>query len=432
MIKTILIDNYDSYTHIIYQYLWKLSGQPPLVIKNDQLSIKELEKLDFENIVISPGPGTVIEPKDIGICVEVLHHFPNKPFLGICLGHQLLGHHFGAEIIQAPSAVHGKYSILTLRPSPLFLDLPHEIEVVRYHSLIVESIPEELEVIGSTKSDGLVMALQHKELPYFGVQFHPESIGTQYGEQIFKNFLKISDQWTQNKSLKDHRPKRFLKKISAPWKNPEEVFSQCFLEHEHAFWLDSSLTGINGRYSFMGAADQWIKLEKGKVLSTNQLPKAKTQAKNPSTFFDYLKETIINEKVESEDPLPFKGGWLGYLAYENHQHLNTKVASNQLQKLKYPESIFLWVENFIAIDHFSQKMFFCSVSENEASFMDWQIQTVEALNQPKAIAKQTIYKDGKNLILNELELQLVQPKTDYLHDIQHIQELIQKGETYEV
>lgn len=187
----ILIDNYDSFTYNIVQYLQEL-GVNPKVFKNDEITIDELKKLDFESVIISPGPGNPCEKGWCGICEDVIEEFyKTKKILGICLGHQLIAKHFGAKIIKDPTPFHGKISeIEIIEKSKLFTDLPDKYNVTRYHSLKAIDLPECLTPLAKTK-DNILMALKHKNYEVYGVQFHPEAILTEYGHELLNNFIKI-------------------------------------------------------------------------------------------------------------------------------------------------------------------------------------------------------------------------------------------------
>ena len=189
----LMIDNYDSFTWNLVQYFGEL-GQEVAVHRNDQISIEDIEKLDPERIVISPGPCT---PNEAGISMAAIQHFKGKkPLLGVCLGHQSMGQVFGGKVVRARQVMHGKVSPVYHNDEGVFAGLPNPVTVTRYHSLVVEkeSLPDCFEITAWTQhEDGSmdeIMGLRHKELPLEGVQFHPESIMTDYGHEMLNNFLK--------------------------------------------------------------------------------------------------------------------------------------------------------------------------------------------------------------------------------------------------
>jgi anthranilate synthase component 2 len=186
----LIIDNYDSFTYNVYQYVASL-GYEVQVIRNDQITVEEIRDGGYEAIIISPGPGT---PDEAGISKAVIEAFAGKvPMLGICLGHQAIGEVFGGRVVRAPVPVHGKVSSVQHNGRGLYEGISPELVVGRYHSLIVEkeSLPACLEIT-ATSSDGLIMGLRHREYNVQGVQFHPESILTPEGIRLFKNFLTFS------------------------------------------------------------------------------------------------------------------------------------------------------------------------------------------------------------------------------------------------
>ena len=190
----LMIDNYDSFTYNVVQYLGEL-GANVKVVRNDMISTKDIEYMEPEKIVISPGPCT---PKEAGISIDAINHFHSKlPILGICLGHQSIGAAFGGNIIKAKKIMHGKTSLIYHHQNYIFKDLPTPYTATRYHSLVIEeeTMPDCLEIIAETKSDDKseneIMAIRHKDFHTYGVQFHPESIMSEHGHQILKNFLEI-------------------------------------------------------------------------------------------------------------------------------------------------------------------------------------------------------------------------------------------------
>lgn len=184
----LMIDNYDSFTYNIVQYLGEL-GEDVHTYRNDEITIEQIEALQPDRICISPGPKS---PKDAGVSVEVLRHFKGKlPILGVCLGHQAIGEAFGGKVIRAKQVMHGKTSVIAHTGVGVFKDIPSPYTVIRYHSLAIEraSLPSCLEVTAWT-DDGEIMGVRHKEFDIEGVQFHPESILSEHGHKLLKNFLE--------------------------------------------------------------------------------------------------------------------------------------------------------------------------------------------------------------------------------------------------
>ena len=185
--RVLVIDNYDSFVYILVQYLGEL-GLEPIVHRNDKLSVQDVSRLDPDAILISPGPGT---PHDSGISMELIREYKDlKPIFGVCLGLQCIGESFGGNVIRAPEVMHGKTSAISHTNLGVFAGVSNPLEATRYHSLVVEreSLPDALEITAET-NDGIVMGLKHKQYRIEGVQFHPESILTQEGHLILKNFF---------------------------------------------------------------------------------------------------------------------------------------------------------------------------------------------------------------------------------------------------
>ena len=187
----LLLDNYDSFTYNLYQYLCELGAEDVRVVRNDQASVAEIEAMAPERLVVSPGPCT---PKEAGISVDLIERFAGKvPVLGVCLGLQCIGEAFGATVSGAGEIMHGKSSIISHDGKGVFRGLPNPFEAIRYHSLAIQpdSVPESLEVSAWSDS-GVIMGVRHRECTIEGVQFHPESIMTPVGKAILKNFLEMS------------------------------------------------------------------------------------------------------------------------------------------------------------------------------------------------------------------------------------------------
>jgi len=196
--RILMIDNYDSFTYNIVQYLYEL-GADVVVYRNDEITVDDIKIMEgIDAIVISPGPCT---PREAGISVDIIKEFKGiYPILGVCLGHQSIGAAFGGEIIKAKCLMHGKLSDIYHNGKGLFKDIPSPFKAVRYHSLVIkkESLPEDIEITAWTKEDDEIMAIEHKKYPIWGIQFHPESILTDYGKKILDNFLKLSQKSKTN------------------------------------------------------------------------------------------------------------------------------------------------------------------------------------------------------------------------------------------
>ena len=189
--KVLVIDSYDSFVYNLVQYLGEL-GAEPVTVRNDQVTVDEALALGADAVLVSPGPG---RPENSGIICEAIPAFGERgvPVLGVCLGHQAIGHVFGAQVVRASELMHGKTSEVEHDGAGVFRELPTPLTVTRYHSLVIEpeSVPDELEV-SATTADGIVMGVRHRELPIHGVQFHPESILTRDGMRLMRNFLANS------------------------------------------------------------------------------------------------------------------------------------------------------------------------------------------------------------------------------------------------
>jgi para-aminobenzoate synthetase component II len=193
----LVIDNYDSFTYNLVQYLGEISDKEIKVFRNDALTIPEIQEMSPDAILISPGPCT---PKEAGISVDIIKYLGSSiPVLGVCLGHQSIGYAYGGDVIRAPYLMHGKVSQIYHKEDSIFRNLPVPFNATRYHSLIIDrsTCPGCLQIIAET-DDGLIMGIRHKEAPVYGVQFHPESILTDGGKILLGNFIQIADSFNRN------------------------------------------------------------------------------------------------------------------------------------------------------------------------------------------------------------------------------------------
>jgi len=192
--KILVLDNYDSFVYNLVQYIGEI-GAEPCVFRNDAITLKNIQDMNPKGIIISPGPGTPENPKDIGICMDVIKKIGKEiPILGVCLGHQAIVYVFGGKILQAKTIMHGKTSEISHDGKSIFKGIKNPIQVMRYHSLIADSkiFPnDKLNIIAKTTDRNEIFAVMHKKYPIYGVQFHPESIGTENGKLLIRNFLEI-------------------------------------------------------------------------------------------------------------------------------------------------------------------------------------------------------------------------------------------------
>lgn len=448
-IKTLIIDNYDSYTFNLYQMIAEVNNQLPLVICNDRLNWHDLKELVFDNVVISPGPGRPEKVKDFGICQQLLQNHLNVPLLGVCLGHQGIGHYYGGKVIHAPEVRHGRLSDIYHNGCDLFQEIPTPFSVVRYHSLLVsEELPSCLEKIAWT-AEGLVMGLRHRHHPLWGVQFHPESICTEYGYKLLQNFKEITEQFIEkNKKNLVKKGNRTIFPISTnslPQKqsqefeicskklnyypNAEQAFVHLFGEDANAFWLDSSRVepGLS-RFSFMGGSGGSNSLvvryhTQSQELTITQSGKV---TRFQESIFEYLKREINRRHCQSDElPFDFNCGFVGYFGYE----LKAECGSSLIHSSSLPDAIFLLADRMIAFDHQEQTtylVYLASMGETAQAqawfeLIEKQLRTLPPLTP--------IVPDTSS---NPVIFHLSRSYQTYKDDIHQCLREIHEGETYQV
>ena len=453
--KTLLIDNYDSYTFNLFQLLAEVNGETPLVICNDQLSWDELKALDFDNIVISPGPGRPNVQRDFGICDRVLRE-SNLPLLGVCLGHQGLGYAFGGVIAPAPKVMHGLLSPIRHNNGMLFGGIPQHFSAVRYHSLVVaEPLPDVLEAT-AWADDGAIMALRHRERPLFGVQFHPESISTEYGKKLIENFGALTAEfWAdiskgkasprsrvlRSNSLLPSRKKAELKppknKFSVRSRklnqlyDSEQVFYHLYKDEEFSFWLDSSRVeeGLS-RFSFMGASGGELGTvaqyqAQGKKLRI--IKNGKIEERNES-IFDYLDAELSERQASSPElPFDFNTGFVGYLGYE----LKAELGASEKYQAELPDANFIFSDRLIAFDHIENTTYLIQLFSEESAENDkkWFDKIEKELEELTALPPLI---SPREKIPVPLKFQLHRSHADYVKDIQTSKAYLRDGESYEI
>jgi para-aminobenzoate synthetase len=445
-LKTLLIDNYDSFTYNLFQLLAEVNGEEPLVVRNDEASWSDLSKLAFDNIVISPGPGRPDRAADFGVCADVIRN-THAPLLGVCLGHQGLGALQGAAIVPAPEPVHGRLSAILHDDSPLFAGIPREFQAVRYHSLCVEQpLPPELHGIAWT-SDGVLMAVEHHERPLWGVQFHPESVCAEHGRRLLENFRGQGMQaGRRGHSRPDSRaspalsirpfgsapavPSRRLlvKRLEVPV-DAERVFVSLFGESENAFWLDSSRVD-EAHFSFMGddsgplGAKVSYDVGKGEV----RVERGSEVELRRESIFEYLAaETERLRLPETELPFEFDCGFAGWLGYE----LKAECGGEDAHRSALPDAAFVFADRMIAFDHAEQHMYLLCLAEagGEAEAEAWIEATARRLEDLSvAVGPPPAQAPGGD----QVEFRLARSHESYLGEIAECKRRLAEGETYEV
>jgi para-aminobenzoate synthetase len=366
-VSTLLVDNYDSYTYNVFHLLAAASGEEPIVVHNDMVSWKALERWDFDAIVLSPGPGHPARWHDFGVCADILRS-SEIPVLGVCLGHQGLGHVLKATVTYAPTVMHGRLSPVRHTGTGLFAGIPQGFEVVRYHSLAVSgSLGEEGREIAWT-SDGVVMGIEHATRPLWGVQFHPESICTEYGHKLFENFYALARERKPERARRLNRPSvpprrckrrgasesdvHVLSRTLAGEPDAERLFERLFGEEDFAFWLDSASTSTKlGENSFLGSSMGACRLvleydvEQG-VLTRHE---AGGVLEESGSFFEVLERELEDRAIEPPQSPGhgLVGGFVGYLGYE----LKGDCGATNAHRSDVPDAVQMLANRVIAIDH---------------------------------------------------------------------------------
>ena len=379
--STLLVDNYDSYTYNVFHLLAAACGEEPIVVHNDMVSWRALERWDFDAIVLSPGPGHPARWHDFGVCADILR-FSEIPVLGVCLGHQGLGHVLKATVTYAPTVMHGRLSPVTHTGEGLFAGIPQDFEVVRYHSLAVSgSLGEEGREIAWT-SDGVTMGIEHASRPMWGVQFHPESICTEYGHQLLENFYALARERKPKRARRLNRPSvpprrckrrsaaesdvRLLSRTIEGEPQAEPLFERLFGKEDFAFWLDSASTATKlGQCSYlgssMGAARMVLEydVEGGVVTRTC----ADEVFKEDGSIFAVLDRELHHRALDPPE-LPARGlvgGFVGYLGYECKADCGARNAHSS----DVPDAVQMFANRVIAVDHVKHTTYVMALATGE-------------------------------------------------------------------
>jgi para-aminobenzoate synthetase len=447
--RTLLIDNYDSFTFNLFQLLAGVNHEDPIVVRNDEAGWDELKELDFDNVVISPGPGRPEHTKDFGVCKEAIEA-AEVPLLGVCLGHQGLAHLCGGTVVHAPEVMHGRLSAVFHDESPLFSEIPQGFQAVRYHSLCAaQPLPECFEVTAWTE-DGVVMGLAHRERPLWGVQFHPESICTNDGRQLIQNFRDLTEEVIgdvptrpRNRSrgrassgsgATGPRPdalKLEVRKVDRLY-DPERAFCHLFAQERHAFWLDSSkVSDARSRFSFIGASGGPLSSVVTYDVADRELQIARADAMEVrrESIFDYLDRELRRLGTVAKDlPFDLTCGFVGYLGYE----LKADCEGDLPHRSPLPDAAFVFADRLIAFDHLEDATYVVCLTDasTAAAGERWVQDTSRELDDLPALSALDIPSEEPPD--SAAEFRLSRSHETYIADINRCKDYLTEGETYEV
>jgi len=452
--RTLLIDNYDSFTYNLYQLLGEVNRQPPAVVRNDHEWSESLVE-EFDNIVISPGPGRPERADDFGVSGRAICE-SGLPILGICLGHQGICHLLGGQIRHAPHPMHGRLSRIYHTGADMFAGLPSPFLGVRYHSLAVTALPSDLEKTAWTE-DGVLMGVQHSSAPMWGLQFHPESICSEYGRKLLANFRDLTP--IRARAPRPVFAAPFIPEFDAAhyylhvrrlsvWPDAEAAYTELFADAPHSFWLDSSavIDGIS-RFSFLGDgtgphAEYITYSVADHAVTVHRADQEPEQIRQP--FFEYLNEQLRRRDVTMGDDLPFDFnlGYVGYLGYE----LKSETGGSQQHQSETPDAALLFADRMLVLDHEKQTSYLlCLGSEvNHPEVITWLDEASVRLSSLSAATlsndllmlpaaqSNSISNDVSGTVRDPQVIKLQHSKEMYLENIENCLEEVRNGESYEI
>jgi para-aminobenzoate synthetase len=464
-VSTLLVDNYDSYTYNVFHLLAAVSGEEPLVVHNDMVSWKALSRWDFDAIVLSPGPGHPKRWHDFGVCADILRH-SEVPVLGICLGHQGLGDVLSATVATAPMAMHGRLSRVRHDDSGLFAGIPQEFSVVRYHSLAVTGSLGPDGRVSAWTDDGVVMGIEHRRRPLWGVQFHPESVATEHGRAIVENFYGQVGRRRPRRAPRAHVPETHVPDTSsarptersrgdrnsgdsglelrvrsiAGEPSTELLFERLFGGAEHAFWLDSADAPTPlAQCSYLGTStgtDRCV-LEYDVVNGIVTAHGADASTVEQASIFEVLDRALAERAIEppSEPLRGLLGGFVGYIGYE----CKADCGSPNVHRSDVPDAVLMLANRIVAVDHVAHRTDLLAIcAKNDAEAERWldEAEAVvrELLTAPHAEQARhaTLLAATSEPPARPVSFRCGRGREQYLADILRCQAALAAGESYEV
>ncbi|MGW0041870.1 aminodeoxychorismate synthase component I [Rhodococcus sp. NPDC003348] len=442
--RTLLIDNYDSFTYNLYALLTEVNRCTPTVVTNDT-PWASVRLADYDNIVISPGPGRPDRVRDFGISKQALTE-SGLPVLGVCLGHQGLCHLFGGGVVPAPEPRHGRLSTVRHDGRGLFAGIPSPFRAVRYHSLAVEDLPADLEA-QAWADDGVLMAVRHRERPLWGVQFHPESICTEYGRELVENFVSSTP-------VRSRRPAPPAAPVAAEEPahryrvrtarvdravDPHAVYERLFAGGPNGYWLDgSAATAADGRFSVMGnCAGPRAEYVTYRVPETTVRVSRSDGSSHEirSPLFDYLDEQLRARAVAPRSDLPFGFclGYVGYLGYE----LKADTGGQLAHASEQPDAALVFADRALVIDHTAGCCHLLALEladgPDDPATTRWMRETAAALRELEDGAGSAA-ATAPPLVPHHADVPMTfrHDQQTYLRLIEHCLAEIRSGESYEV
>lgn len=446
--RTLLVDNFDSYTFNLFQLIAAITGTEPIVVRNDCAELPTLAELDVQCVVISPGPGHPAVPGDFGLCTPLLLG-AERPVLGVCLGHQGIGYLYGATVAPAPEVVHGRRSRIAHVGRDLFDGIPQDFNAVRYHSLAVcEPHGADLERLAWTP-DGVCMGIRHRRKPLWGIQFHPESILTEHGERLLTNFFSLArgerpcasgtaTPRPKTRSVARRRPvpRRIVREERelGVWVDPAQVFVHLFGNAANSFWLDSArCEDGRARYSFMGGfsggpLSQHVSYRvRGNLTVTGS--DGTTWAKSED-LLEYLDTRLAECRCEP-GKLPFAGGWVGYLGYE----LKADCGARATHRSPLPDAQLMFADRYLAFDHVERRTYLAALHTDDSRTSEaWFDATTERMLSLAGAEHATVNGAASRShdVAPAIRFELSRSYDRYVRDIAQCKRLLRDGETYEV
>jgi para-aminobenzoate synthetase len=447
--RTLLIDNHDSYTYNVFHLLAGVSGEEPIVVDNDAVSWRALSRWDFDAIVLSPGPGTPGRWHDFCVCDDILR-YSEIPVLGICLGHQGLGKMLDGDVRSAPEAMHGRLSRIFHEGDGLFDGIPQGFPVVRYHSLAITGMGPDGNVC-AWADDGVVMGIEHRRRPMWGVQFHPESIATEHGAKLVENFYALARQRKEPPVRATKRPENTPRRAHAakagasatrlrmrtiPGEASTEVlFERLFAGEEYAFWLDSADAPTRlAQSSYLGtsAGAERRVLEYDVKAGAVRVHGAGETAIEPGSIFDLLDRELAQRSIAAPaGPAPgLLGGFVGYLGYE----CKADCGAVNVHSSDVPDAVLMLANRVVAVDHVRKRTHVLTVGpEQDAEAERWLGEAEEivrdVLSNPPHTTDEPAFGEP---IDSHVSFQCGRGREQYLADIARSQAELAAGESYEV